>query len=232
MIAPCLSTSLGLPRQTLQVGLGLRAVLLCAVASVYVVDLSSPGESRLRSAGVALLLGVPLFAVWVAARTHRRWLRVLGVAAAVLTPFMAAITVWQFRPARDDQQVGPWTGPWVSALDAGLWLVILFATIVELRGAPQESDGKAPGWVSAAAIGASLTLVVVVALRADSLGVSWMIRVNSDITDTAPAAQGGHPPFPEPSCGSASCPRGSTPSPPGVGWPCRCPATRPAARGC
>jgi outer membrane protein assembly factor BamB len=175
---------------TLQVGLGLLAVLLCAFAAPYVVDVSGAGAERGLLVAVALLLGLPLFAVWVAARTRRRWLGVLVAAAAVLAVSMTAITLLRVWPAGEDPHPGLWTGVWLSAFDAGLWLLILAAGSVELRQAARAGDVAVSGWKRAVAIVAPLALVVLLPMLAGRGGESGMVRFNSVITDSQPAAQG------------------------------------------
>ena len=175
---------------TVQIGLGLVAVLLGGFAVASFVDPSSVDAARGLFAGVCIVLGGTLFGIWMAARTRRGWLLVLAVVCGSLAVSMTTITARRYAPVRVDDQTGIWTAIALAAIDVLFWLLIAVAAVVEWRAFPAAAAGESRRVIQATAIVAPLAVITAFVLLLVSAGPGWLIRLNSEVSEVAPAVDG------------------------------------------
>lgn len=173
---------------TFQLACGLIAVLLSAFAVTYLVNPSSVDTARGLLAALGVFLGIPLFAVWMAARTRRRWLLALAVISGVLTIVMIIVTGLLYAPARVNEQLGVWVDVALAVVGAVLWLLIMVAAIIEARLLPRSDTPASRGWTYIPAIAAPLAVMTALVLLLVSSGPGWLIRLNGQLSDVTPAA--------------------------------------------
>lgn len=184
---------LGIAAATVQIGLGLLAVFLCAIAVEYLVDPFSLDGARALLATTCLGLGAVLFAVWMAGRTRRGWLLVLAAICGSLAVSMITITARLYARPRADDQTGIWMAIVCAALDVLCWIVITVAAIIEWRSFPGQGARAAGRRARFAAIVAPLALITAFVVVLVSAGPSWLIRLNSEVSGGEPAAEGRDP---------------------------------------
>lgn len=173
---------------TFQVACGLIGVLFSTFAVTYLINPSSVDTARGLLAAILVVLGIPLFAVWMAARTRRRWLLALAVISGVLTVAMIIVTALLYAPARVNEQLGVWLGVAVAAVCAVLWWLIMVAAIIETRLLPRSETPAPRGWTYIPAVAVPLVAVTALVLLLVSAGPGWLIRLNGRVSDVTPAA--------------------------------------------
>lgn len=181
---------LALAAATVQIGLGLLAVLLCGYSVTYLVDPFSLDDTRLLLATTSIVLGGALFGVWLAARTRRGWLLILAVACGSLAVSTVTITVRLFARTRADDQTGIWMAIACASLDVLFWIVITVAAIIEWRFFPGRTVRESSRRARSAALVAPLALITAFVVVLVSAGPSWLIRLNSEVTAGEPVAEG------------------------------------------
>lgn len=172
---------------TFELALGLLAVTLSAFAAPTVIDQSNVDPNPSVLVAAFLLVGLPLFVIWIAARTRLRWLTVLSAVCAVLAVVLGSIAAVNLRPTRSNPQVGIWSDVWIPALAALIWILILIATSIERRYRGQSHD-QARGRTLAIGIAGPFSLITVGIVVLAMVGTDVLIRFNSRTTEAASAS--------------------------------------------